>query len=150
MDDLEVCSDGYPLRGAKGGVVVDPKSLSADEKERLTRRFMQEIRGVIGPTKDIPAPDMGTDPQTMAWLMDAYSMQEGETIPGVVTGKPPAIGGSKGRERAPDEASLSSPAKPVSTSTTRSRKPPSPSRDSAASAPTQPACSTSGGGCRRG
>ncbi|TYT60452.1 glutamate dehydrogenase GdhB [Natrialba swarupiae] len=90
-----------PFGGAKGGVVVDPKSLSADEKERLTRRFMQEIRGVIGPTKDIPAPDMGTDPQTMAWLMDAYSMQEGETIPGVVTGKPPAIGGSKGRERAP-------------------------------------------------
>ncbi|WP_306052881.1 glutamate dehydrogenase GdhB [Natronococcus wangiae] len=90
-----------PFGGAKGGIVVDPKSLSDDEKERLTRRFAQEIREVIGPTKDIPAPDMGTDPQTMAWLMDAYSMQEGETIPGVVTGKPPAIGGSYGREEAP-------------------------------------------------
>ncbi|RQG93346.1 glutamate dehydrogenase GdhB [Natrarchaeobius chitinivorans] len=90
-----------PFGGAKGGIVVDPKSLSADEKERLTRRFTQEVRAVIGPTVDIPAPDMGTDPQTMAWLMDAYSMQEGETMPGVVTGKPPAIGGSQGREEAP-------------------------------------------------
>ncbi|CAI48994.1 glutamate dehydrogenase (NAD) [Natronomonas pharaonis DSM 2160] len=90
-----------PFGGAKGGVAVDPKSLSDDEKERLTRRFAQEIRGVIGPMQDIPAPDMGTDPQTMAWLMDAYSMQEGETTPGVVTGKPPVIGGSKGREEAP-------------------------------------------------
>ncbi|MEF8790919.1 MAG: Glu/Leu/Phe/Val dehydrogenase dimerization domain-containing protein, partial [Haloarculaceae archaeon] len=70
-----------PFGGAKGGVAVDPKALSTGEKERLTRRFAEEIRGIIGPTKDIPAPDMGTDPQTMAWLMDAYSMQEGETIP---------------------------------------------------------------------
>ena len=90
-----------PFGGAKGGIVVDPKSLSADEKERLTRRFTQEIRDVIGPNADIPAPDMGTDPETMAWIMDAYSMQEGETIPGVVTGKPPAVGGSYGREEAP-------------------------------------------------
>ena len=90
-----------PFGGAKGGIVVDPKKLSTAEKERLTRRFTQEIRSAIGPTKDIPAPDMGTDPQTMAWLMDAYSMQEDETIPGVVTGKPPAIGGSYGREEAP-------------------------------------------------
>jgi glutamate dehydrogenase (NAD(P)+) len=67
----------------------------------LTRRFTEELRDIIGPTKDIPAPDMGTGPQTMAWLMDAYSMQEGETIPGVVTGKPPVIGGSEGREEAP-------------------------------------------------
>ncbi|WP_049927624.1 glutamate dehydrogenase GdhB [Halopiger goleimassiliensis] len=90
-----------PFGGAKGGIVVDPKSLSDDETERLTRRFTQEIRDVIGPNTDIPAPDMGTDPETMAWLMDAYSMQEGETIPGVVTGKPPAVGGSRGREEAP-------------------------------------------------
>ncbi len=90
-----------PFGGAKGGVVVDPKELSTNEKERLTRRFTQEIRSAIGPTKDIPAPDMGTDPQTMAWLMDAYSMQQDETIPGVVTGKPPAVGGSPGREEAP-------------------------------------------------
>lgn len=90
-----------PFGGAKGGVAVNPKDLSVDEKERVTRRFAEEIRNIIGPTRDIPAPDMGTDPQTMAWLMDAYSMQEGETIPGVVTGKPPVIGGSKGREEAP-------------------------------------------------
>ncbi|WP_367996210.1 glutamate dehydrogenase GdhB [Haloferax volcanii] len=90
-----------PFGGAKGGVAVNPKELSSAEKERLTRRFAQEIRGAIGPTVDIPAPDMGTNPQTMAWLMDAYSMQEGETIPGVVTGKPPVIGGSKGRDEAP-------------------------------------------------
>ncbi|NKE35728.1 Glu/Leu/Phe/Val dehydrogenase [Natronococcus sp. JC468] len=90
-----------PFGGAKGGVVVDPKELSPDEKERLTRRFAEELRPVIGPMKDIPAPDMGTDPQTMAWFMDSYSMQVGETTPGVVTGKPPVIGGSKGREKAP-------------------------------------------------
>ena len=90
-----------PFGGAKGGVVVDPKDLSAGERERLTRRFTEELRRVIGPNRDIPAPDMGTDAQTMAWIMDAYSMQEGETTPGVVTGKPPAVGGSHGREEAP-------------------------------------------------
>jgi glutamate dehydrogenase (NAD(P)+) len=90
-----------PFGGAKGGVVVDPKQLSDDEKERLTRRFANEIRHVIGPKTDIPAPDMGTDAQTMAWIMDAYSVQEAETIPGVVTGKPPVIGGSEGRAEAP-------------------------------------------------
>jgi len=90
-----------PFGGAKGGIAVNPKDLSESEKEQLTRRFTDEIRSVIGPTKDIPAPDMGTDPQTMAWLMDAYSMQEGETIPGVVTGKPPIVGGSEGRDSAP-------------------------------------------------
>ncbi|WP_255198699.1 glutamate dehydrogenase GdhB [Halorarius litoreus] len=90
-----------PFGGAKGGIAVNPKGLSSAENERLTRRFAQEIRDVIGPNQDIPAPDMGTDPQTMAWLMDAYSMQEGETTPGVVTGKPPVVGGSEGREEAP-------------------------------------------------
>ncbi|WP_440770330.1 glutamate dehydrogenase GdhB [Natronorubrum sp. DTA28] len=90
-----------PFGGGKGGIAIDPKSLSADETERLTRRFAEEIRDVVGPTKDVPAPDMGTDAQTMAWFMDAYSMQQGETIPGVVTGKPPVIGGSYGREEAP-------------------------------------------------
>ncbi|MHC3439192.1 glutamate dehydrogenase GdhB [Natrialbaceae archaeon A-gly3] len=90
-----------PFGGGKGGIVVDPKDLSVDEKERLTRRFAEEIRDEVGPSRDIPAPDMGTDAQTMAWFMDAYSMQEGETIPGVVTGKPPVIGGSYGREEAP-------------------------------------------------
>ncbi|ELZ74641.1 glutamate dehydrogenase [Haloferax volcanii DSM 14919] len=90
-----------PFGGGKGGVVVDPKDLSIDEKERLTRRFAEELRPFIGPTKDIPAPDMGTDAQTMAWFMDAYSMQEGETKAGVVTGKPPVVGGSEGRDTAP-------------------------------------------------
>lgn len=90
-----------PFGGAKGGIAVNPKKLTANEKEQLTRRFTDELRSVIGPTTDIPAPDMGTDPQTMAWLMDAYSMQEGETVPGVVTGKPPIVGGSEGREEAP-------------------------------------------------
>ncbi len=90
-----------PFGGAKGGVTVDPKELTTDETERLTRRFAEELRDVVGPTKDVPAPDMGTDAQTMAWFMDAYSMQQGETIPGVVTGKPPVIGGSYGREEAP-------------------------------------------------
>ncbi|MFP8955621.1 glutamate dehydrogenase GdhB [Natrialbaceae archaeon A-CW3] len=90
-----------PFGGAKGGVVVDPKDLSEDEEERLTRRLSQELRPVIGPMKDIPAPDMGTNPQMMAWFMDAYSMQEGQTHPGIVTGKPPAVGGSHGREEAP-------------------------------------------------
>ncbi|QRV13999.1 Glu/Leu/Phe/Val dehydrogenase [Haloterrigena salifodinae] len=90
-----------PFGGGKGGVAVDPKALTEDETERLTRRFAEELRDVVGPTKDVPAPDMGTDAQTMAWFMDAYSMQQGETIPGVVTGKPPVIGGSYGREEAP-------------------------------------------------
>ena len=92
---------GLPFGGGKGGVAVDPKTLSDEERERLTRRFAEEIRNVIGPKKDVPAPDMGTGPQEMAWFMDAYSMQQGETTPGVVTGKPPVIGGSYGREEAP-------------------------------------------------
>ncbi|WP_049922921.1 glutamate dehydrogenase GdhB [Halopiger djelfimassiliensis] len=90
-----------PFGGAKGGVVVDPNTLSRDETERLTRRFAEELREFIGPERDIPAPDMGTDAQTMAWFMDAYSMQEGETVPGVVTGKPTVVGGSRGRDEAP-------------------------------------------------
>ncbi len=90
-----------PFGGAKGGIAVNSKDLSTAEKERLTRRFTEEMRNMIGPNQDIPAPDMGTNPQTMAWLMDAYSMQEGETMPGVVTGKPPLVGGSEGREEAP-------------------------------------------------
>ncbi|MCD2205257.1 glutamate dehydrogenase GdhB [Halobacterium sp. KA-6] len=90
-----------PFGGGKGGIAVDPKSLSEEETERLTRRFAEELRHVIGPTMDVPAPDMGTDAQTMAWFMDAYSMQQGETITGIVTGKPPIVGGSEGRDAAP-------------------------------------------------
>jgi glutamate dehydrogenase (NAD(P)+) len=89
-----------PFGGAKGGVSVDPRGLSLNELERLTRRYTVEILPIIGPNKDIPAPDMGTNPQTMAWMMDTYSMTEGYTTPAVVTGKPILIGGSLGREEA--------------------------------------------------
>jgi len=89
-----------PLGGSKGGICVDPKRLSYGELERLTRRYTVEILNFIGPTKDIPAPDMNTDAKTMAIMMDTYSMHRGETTPGVVTGKPVQIGGSLGRNRA--------------------------------------------------
>ena len=89
-----------PLGGAKGGVRVDPKKLSLKELERLTRRYTAEIINVIGPDIDIPAPDINTNAQVMAWIMDVYSMQKGRSIPGVVTGKPVEIGGSVGREPA--------------------------------------------------
>jgi glutamate dehydrogenase (NAD(P)+) len=86
-----------PYGGAKGGVEVDPHLLSMGELERLTRRYTSEIDIIIGPSMDIPAPDMGTDAQIMAWMMDTYSMHRDHSIPGVVTGKPVAIGGSLGR-----------------------------------------------------
>lgn len=86
-----------PLGGAKGGIRCDPTKLSRREKQSLTRRYTSEIFMLIGPDKDIPAPDIGTDPQTMAWLMDTYSAQVGHVVPGVVTGKPIEIGGSLGR-----------------------------------------------------
>jgi glutamate dehydrogenase (NAD(P)+) len=89
-----------PYGGAKGGVRVDPYNLSRAEKQRLTRRYTSEIFPIIGPEKDIPAPDMGTDPQTMAWLLDTYSHQVGYSAPTVVTGKPVELGGSLGRNEA--------------------------------------------------
>lgn len=89
-----------PLGGAKGGVCVDPTKLSKTETEILTRRFTSEIAGFIGPDKDIPAPDVGTDSQTMAWMLDTYSTDVGFSQTGVVTGKPIEIGGSLGREAA--------------------------------------------------
>ncbi len=92
---------GLPLGGAKGGVCVDPNQISRTEKQNLTRRYASEISSFIGPTKDIPAPDVGTDPQTMAWFMDTYSQEQGGYAqPGVVTGKPVEIGGSLGRNHA--------------------------------------------------
>lgn len=92
---------GLPLGGAKGGVCVDPTQLSRTEKQNLTRRYTSEIAAFVGPTKDIPAPDVGTDPQTMAWFMDTYSQEQGGYAqPGVVTGKPVEIGGSLGRNHA--------------------------------------------------
>ena len=88
---------GIPYGGAKGGVAVDPRLLSRNELERVTRRYASEIIPIIGPEKDIPAPDVGTDEQTMAWIMDTYSMHSGYTVTGVVTGKPVSLGGSQGR-----------------------------------------------------
>src|SRR5215470_10556335 len=89
-----------PYGGAKGGVICDPKAMSLKEIENLTRRYTSEISIIIGPEKDIPAPDVYTTPQIMAWIMDTFSMQHGYSIPGVVTGKPLAIGGSLGRDKA--------------------------------------------------
>jgi glutamate dehydrogenase (NAD(P)+) len=89
-----------PYGGAKGGVAVDPKQLSRAELQRLTRRYASEIFPLIGPDQDVPAPDVGTDAQVMAWIMDTYSQQVGYSVPGVVTGKPLSIGGSLGREEA--------------------------------------------------
>ncbi len=91
---------GLPYGGAKGGVCCDPKSLSRGELQRLTRRYTIEILPLIGPDHDIPAPDIGTDQQIMAWMMDTYSQQKGFSVPAVVTGKPICIGGSLGREEA--------------------------------------------------
>jgi glutamate dehydrogenase (NAD(P)+) len=89
-----------PFGGAKGGVIVDPKRLSVTERERLTRRFTTEISLLIGPDRDIPAPDIGTGPQEMAWIMDTLSMHAGYSVPASVTGKPTIIGGSEGRHAA--------------------------------------------------
>jgi glutamate dehydrogenase (NAD(P)+) len=86
-----------PWGGAMGGVVVNPRRLSEDERQGLTRRYATEISLLIGPARDIPTPDVNTGSQTMAWIMDTYSMHHGHTIPGVVTGKPMAIGGTRGR-----------------------------------------------------
>ena len=91
---------GLPFGGAKGGVVCDPKKMSRRELERMTRRFTSEIINEIGPEKDIPAPDVGTNAQTMAWIFDTYSMNKGHSVLGIVTGKPLTIGGSLGREEA--------------------------------------------------
>ncbi len=91
---------GIPYGGGKGGVIVDPKKLSMKELEGLTRRFTTEIEVLIGPERDIPAPDVNTNAQVMAWIMDTYSMHQGYTVPGVVTGKPISLGGSEGRTEA--------------------------------------------------
>src|SRR3989442_14093099 len=88
---------GIPYGGAKGGVICNPKEMSRGENERMTRRYASAISIIIGPEKDIPAPDVYTDGQTMAWIMDTISMQMGYAVPGVVTGKPVAIGGTPGR-----------------------------------------------------
>jgi glutamate dehydrogenase (NAD(P)+) len=91
---------GLPFGGAKGGIACDPKKLSRGELERLTRRYVSEILPIIGPERDIPAPDVNTNAQTMAWIMDTFSVNRGYPVPGVVTGKPIQVGGSQGRETA--------------------------------------------------
>jgi glutamate dehydrogenase (NAD(P)+) len=91
---------GLPLGGAKGGISCDPNALSRKELQGMTRRYTAEIINYIGPEMDIPAPDMGTDEQVMAWVMDTYSQHKGHAVPGVVTGKPVAIGGTQGRREA--------------------------------------------------
>ncbi len=91
---------GIPYGGGKGGVIVDPKKLSKKELEALSRRFFTEIEVLVGPEKDIPAPDVNTNAQVMSWFMDTYSMHQGYTVPGVVTGKPISLGGSEGRNEA--------------------------------------------------
>lgn len=91
---------GLPFGGAKGGVRIDPRGFSEQELQRITRRYTSEIIDMIGPDRDIPAPDLGTNEQTMSWIMDTYSQQKGHAVPGVVTGKPIEIGGSLGRREA--------------------------------------------------
>ncbi|MDQ6857645.1 MAG: Glu/Leu/Phe/Val dehydrogenase [Chloroflexota bacterium] len=91
---------GIPYGGAKGAVICDPKSMTMQQLETLTRRYTTEIALLIGPDRDIPAPDVNTNAQTMAWIMDTYSMHAGHTVPAVVTGKPLSIGGSEGRNEA--------------------------------------------------
>jgi len=97
---LKCATVNLPFGGAKGGISVDPRQLSAGELERLTRRYTSEIAGFIGPEKDIPAPDVGTSAREMAWMLDTYSTGAGYTVPGVVTGKPIELGGSVGRREA--------------------------------------------------
>ncbi len=97
---------GLPFGGAKGGVICDPKTLSTSELERMTRRYTSEIINDIGPERDIPAPDVGTDSRVMAWIFDTYSMNKGHSVLGVVTGKPLSVGGSLGREEATARGAL--------------------------------------------
>src|SRR2546428_1317670 len=97
---------GIPFGGAKGGIAVDPKKLTPGELQRMTRRYTSEIINEIGPEKDIPAPDVGTDGSVMAWIFDTYSMNKGHSGLGVVTGKPLTIGGSLGREEATARGAL--------------------------------------------
>jgi glutamate dehydrogenase (NAD(P)+) len=97
---------GLPFGGAKGGVICNPKTLSTNELEHMTRRFTSEIINDIGPERDIPAPDVGTDGRVMAWIFDTYSMNKGHSVLGVVTGKPLSVGGSLGREEATARGAL--------------------------------------------
>jgi glutamate dehydrogenase (NAD(P)+) len=101
MDDLEVRGgETFRLAAPKGGIICDPAQMSIGELERMTRRYASELLDFIGPEKDVPAPDMNTNEQTMAWIMDTYSMHARHTVNAVVTGKPIDLGGSRGRREA--------------------------------------------------
>src|ERR1700680_3564827 len=123
-----------PYGGAKGGVAVDPSTLSHRELERMTRRFAAEISVLVGPESDIPAPDVNTNAEIMAWIMDTLSMPAGYSVPASVTGKPLELGGSEGRPSHPDRASTSSPWRPAGVSAWNPHRRPSRSRASATSA----------------
>jgi len=125
---------GIPFGGAKGGVVCNPKTMSEGELQRMTRRFTSEIINEIGPEKDIPAPDVGTDGRVMAWIFDTYSMNKGHSVLGVVTGKPLTIGGSLGREEATARARSIACAKQFARGRSRCRTRPLQCRASATSA----------------
>jgi len=131
-----------PYGGAKGGVICEPKDLTQNDLESLTRRYTEGIRRMIGPETDVPAPDMNTNPQTMAWMMDTYSMYEGHSVPQVVTGKPLEIGGTPGRVKPPAAASPSSPSVSSNTSIATSRMRLSRFRDSGTSGRTRQSSST--------
>jgi glutamate dehydrogenase (NAD(P)+) len=108
VDNLEVRSSRRPYGGAKCGVAIDPTAYSAAELERVTRRYASELSPMLGPETDIPAPDIGTDEQTMAWMMATYSVGRGHTVLGVVTGKPLALAASLGRAGATSRGSRTS------------------------------------------
>ena len=131
-----------PFGGAKGGVTCDPREMSAKELEALTRRFATELEGIIGPDSDIPAPDVGTNAQVMAWIMDTVSMHRGYSVPGVVTGKPIAIGGSVGRADATGQGVVYTIEHTAARLGLELRGATSRSRASATSARRPPACST--------
>jgi glutamate dehydrogenase/leucine dehydrogenase len=110
---------GLPYGGAKGGIACDPRKMSVTELERLTRRFTQEMIPFIGPQVDVMAPDVGTNEQVMAWMMDTYSVHTGYAVPSIVTGKPVSIGGSLGAAKLPDAAwPISSIAPPIPSGST--------------------------------
>ncbi len=138
---IKCAAVNIPYGGAKGGIRVDPFSLSEGELERLTRRYTSEIGIIIGPQKDIPAPDVGTNGKVMAWMMDTYSMNHGTTITGVVTGKPIHLGGSLGRERPPGAAYLSPAGKWLVAPVSKLKAPKSRCRALVTSVAKQPACS---------
>jgi glutamate dehydrogenase (NAD(P)+) len=141
VDDVEVRVAHIPFGGGKGGIVCDPTRMSKRELEALTRRYVSEIIDAIGPEKDVPAPDVNTDAQIMAWVMDTYSMHVGHTRTAVVTGKPVEMGGSLGRREATGRGVMIVTREAAKHLGSTSRAPPWPCRVSATSARCRPICS---------